>query len=50
MRDNLTITAEQLLDDADLAKRLSKGDEAKAAALRAVLGNASFDEPLETKH
>ena len=50
MRDNLTVTMEQLMTDDDLAKRLAKGDEAKAAALRAVLGNASFDEPLETKH
>ena len=50
MRDNLTITAEQLLDDADLAKRLSKGDAAKEQALRVVLGNASFDEQPETKH
>ena len=49
MRDNLTITAEQLLDDADLAKRLSKGDPAREAALRAALGGPGFaEEPKQT--
>ena len=47
LRDNLHITAEQMLDDADLAKRLSKGDPAREAALRAALGGSGFGE--ETK-
>lgn len=48
-RDTLAVSYEQMTPDHDMAMLLAKGDEAKAAAIRAIMGTPSFEQPQQAQ-